>query len=418
MPPASRPVPDLRRAVALPGWVLLPLRGFLGVTFTYAGLQKLADKNYFDSSSPSSVQAQMHAYARSSPIHPLLTLASHQGVIVGLLIAFAELAVGVGALLGLWTRVAAAGGIVLSLAFLLSVSWHTHPYYLGPDIVFLFAWIPLLLAGAGDVLSLDAYLTGRARREMHLAPSGTVSIEFAAVRKLCGAYDRGRCLAMRNRPCDPKPCPVLAARPALEPQVAEELDRRTFLRKSSVALRIGVAAVGLGGATAIVGRALAPSRSRTAARFTARLGGATGSSSTTGAPPTAPPATTRTTTAGPTAPPTTAAPAPTTGAPRPAGTAIGSAAAVPIGGAASFDDPRTGNPAYVVQPRSGEYRAFSAVCTHQGCTVGYSGGGRFVCPCHGAEFDASSGTVLQGPAQRPLPRITVQHGPDGQLYVS
>lgn len=163
---------------------MLPLRAFLGVTFTFAGLQKLADHNYFDSSSPSSVEAQMRAYARTSPIHGVVTFASHHALVFGLLIALGEVAVGVGTLLGLWTRVAAVGGMLLSLSFLLTASWHSHPYYLGPDIVFFFAWTPLAVAGAGDVLSLDALLAKRARREMRLPAAGPVAVEFAVVRRL------------------------------------------------------------------------------------------------------------------------------------------------------------------------------------------------------------------------------------------
>jgi thiosulfate dehydrogenase [quinone] large subunit len=175
--------------------VLLPLRAFLGVTFTFAGLQKLADHHYFDSSSPSSVQAQMRAYARTSPIHGIVTFASHHALVFGLLIALGELAVGVGTLLGLWTRAAAIGGMLLSLSFLLTASWHSHPYYLGPDVVFLFAWTPIAVAGAGDVLSLDALLAKRTRREMRLPAAGPVAVEFAVVRRLCGSYEDGRCRA-------------------------------------------------------------------------------------------------------------------------------------------------------------------------------------------------------------------------------
>ena len=51
--------------------------------------------------------------------------------------------------------------------------------------------------------------------------------------------------------------------------------------------------------------------------------------------------------------------------------------------------------------------AFSATCTHQGCTVGPVRDGRIVCPCHGSEFDARTGAVVRGPATRPLPQVRV-----------
>jgi thiosulfate dehydrogenase [quinone] large subunit len=47
---------------------------------------------------------------------------------------------------------AAAGGLALSLMLFLTVSFHSAPYYTGADIVFAFAWRPLLLAGAGSVI--------------------------------------------------------------------------------------------------------------------------------------------------------------------------------------------------------------------------------------------------------------------------
>jgi thiosulfate dehydrogenase [quinone] large subunit len=68
------------------GWVLLPLRLFLGVTFVFAALQKLANPSFFDASSPGSVQAQMHAVAPASPIGPLVDLSLHGGWLVGLAI--------------------------------------------------------------------------------------------------------------------------------------------------------------------------------------------------------------------------------------------------------------------------------------------------------------------------------------------
>lgn len=55
----------------------------------------------------------------------------------------------------------------------------------------------------------------------------------------------------------------------------------------------------------------------------------------------------------------------------------------------------------------GEVHAFSATCTHQGCTVGSVADGRISCPCHGSQFDAATGEVLRGPATRPLPPVTV-----------
>src|SRR5271156_3588686 len=97
------------RAFTQSGWALLPLRAFLGVTFCFAGLQKLANPNFFNANSPSSIQAQLIASERFSPLAPLLGHLFRFATPIGVLIALGELAVGLGTLLGLWTRVAAVG---------------------------------------------------------------------------------------------------------------------------------------------------------------------------------------------------------------------------------------------------------------------------------------------------------------------
>jgi Rieske Fe-S protein len=56
---------------------------------------------------------------------------------------------------------------------------------------------------------------------------------------------------------------------------------------------------------------------------------------------------------------------------------------------------------------NGTVHGFSAVCTHQGCTVTSIRNGVIGCPCHGSRFDAQTGAVLAGPAPRPLPPIQV-----------
>ena len=57
--------------------------------------------------------------------------------------------------------------------------------------------------------------------------------------------------------------------------------------------------------------------------------------------------------------------------------------------------------------QSGVVHGFSAVCTHQGCTVSSVQNGEIVCPCHGSRFNAETGTVVNGPATRPLPGVAV-----------
>lgn len=62
----------------------------------------------------------------------------------------------------------------------------------------------------------------------------------------------------------------------------------------------------------------------------------------------------------------------------------------------------------VTQPRAGEYRAFSATCTHSGCIVNGVEDGAIACGCHGARFNAETGAVEAGPARSALGKITVE----------
>ena len=102
---ASKPAPA-SSAPDLLGRALLPLRAFLGFTFCFAGLQKLANPRFFDAGDPASIQAQLAGAARRSPVHTLISPLTHVAVPLGVLIALGELAVGVGTLLGLRARLA------------------------------------------------------------------------------------------------------------------------------------------------------------------------------------------------------------------------------------------------------------------------------------------------------------------------
>jgi thiosulfate dehydrogenase (quinone) large subunit len=147
------------------GWYLLPLRLFLGVTFFFAGLQKIANPQFFDAANPTSIHAQLTATVHSSPISALTRHLLEHANTVGWLIAIGEVAIGAGVLAGLWTRLAAAGGMALSFGLFLTVSFHSSPYYTGSDIVFLFAWTPLLLAGAGGAPAVDTWYAALERQE-------------------------------------------------------------------------------------------------------------------------------------------------------------------------------------------------------------------------------------------------------------
>lgn len=121
-------------------------------------------------------------------------------------------------------------------------------------------------------------------------------------------------------------------------------------------------------------------------------GGAYGGAGTSSAPPTSPPA--------------------TSSSPSKAGgssTGIVALDAVPVGGAVSAT--LDGKPIIVSRPTAGKVVAFSAICTHRGCTVAPAGA-KLNCPCHGSVYEAATGKNIAGPAPAPLPavRVTVANG--------
>ena len=86
---------------------------------------------------------------------------------------------------------------------------------------------------------------------------------------------------------------------------------------------------------------------------------------------------------------------------------------VPVGGGVVED----ASGVVVVQPTAGEFKAYSAICPHQGCTVDEISNGEIHCPCHGSTFRVSDGAVLQGPATQGLMVLTTTVK-DGSVVVT
>jgi Rieske Fe-S protein len=84
---------------------------------------------------------------------------------------------------------------------------------------------------------------------------------------------------------------------------------------------------------------------------------------------------------------------------KPKGIVLGATSDIPVGGGAIYSTAKV----VVTQPASGQYKAFSAVCTHVGCLVNKVTSGTIDCPCHGSEFKITNGAVVAGPAPSPLP---------------
>ncbi|MEU6776408.1 DoxX family protein [Streptomyces sp. NPDC046759] len=147
------------------GVVLLPLRIFLGFISIYAGMGKLCDPVYFDGGKRGSMVKWLNTLHPWDVAEPLRQFALHHPVGSGLVIAFLQVVVGVLTILGCWQRVAAVVGALLSAALIVTVSWKTVPAYDAPDIIYMAAWSPLVIAGA-PVYSVDGRLAAGAWRRL------------------------------------------------------------------------------------------------------------------------------------------------------------------------------------------------------------------------------------------------------------
>ena len=94
------------------------------------------------------------------------------------------------------------------------------------------------------------------------------------------------------------------------------------------------------------------------------------------------------------------------------GIVLGAASEIPVGGGKIY----TAAKVVVTQPTRGQYKAFSAVCTHVGCIMSEVANGTIDCPCHGSEFKITTGAVVTGPAPAPLPKKQIKIV-DGQVVL-
>jgi thiosulfate dehydrogenase [quinone] large subunit len=387
------------RAWSLSEWALAPLRAFVGATFLYAGLQKLANPNFFKKTSPISIYSQLVGASHTSPIHAVLSHLEGIAKPIGLVIAFGEIAIGLGTLFGLWTRIAAVGGLILSLSLFLTVSFHASPYFTGADIVFFFAWIPFIIAGGGSRLSIDAWIQKRVARKAGQPSPELVAIPFSTVQAICGNYVGGNCTARGGLACDAAVCPVLIGgrAPLATRGSLDAIDRRSLIVGATAAASAAAVVLIVGGAAADTGSLIgdAPSpKSATQATLS-------------------PSATTTTTTAPPGGTTTTTTPVAV-----PKGKLLGSVTSMPDNSSAAFTIPSNGEPGLVIHTTTGDFVAYNAVCPHMGCTVGYSSANKIiVCPCHGSEFEVSNGHVIVGPAPHGLTKLKVEEGSNGNLYL-
>lgn len=380
---------------------LLPLRAFLGATFVYAGVDKLADPVFLDAGTFGSLATQLDA-ARG-PLESLLdSLVPHAGLL-GLVVAVLEIVVGLAALTGILTKPAAWTGAALCAGFALTIGWGADPWYFGQDLPYLAAWLPLAIGGPGEWTVPDLLRRIGAERadEADLAPAspGRRALLLHGGAVLLGA---GSIAGAARALAGPLTRAVAATDVATTPVTIAG-------RSSKLASTSGpTAAVATTTSTTVLAPATTSTTAAPAAR-PAQQQAATPTTSQPAAPPTQPPTTqapvpTTTTTT------TTAPPATTTTLPPEAslGPVIATSASVKPGVAIPFQDPRSGRRGLLVRRADGVLVAFDETCTHQGCSVLFiAEEKRFGCPCHGSSFDATTGVVLNGPATAPLPQWAI-----------
>lgn len=157
--PSAPPASDRWLAYAI-----LPLRLFLGLTFLYAGIQKITDPGFLQPGSATYIGTQLQGFAAHSPIAFLIEIfALPTPQLTGIAVIVTELVIGALVLGGIATRWAAAAGALLNFVFFLTASWMVQPYFLGADSIYVVAWITLALTGDQGVLTLQPLIFGPAR---------------------------------------------------------------------------------------------------------------------------------------------------------------------------------------------------------------------------------------------------------------
>lgn len=177
---------------------------------------------------------------------------------------------------------------------------------------------------------------------------------------------------------------------------ASPLPRRAMLAASGTAV-LAVAAACSGGTST----ATTPASSTAAATSSKASSAASSSAATTSAATSSAPASSAATSAATSATTSAEAAAPT-------GTPLASVADVQAAGALVVGD---GSNPYLLAYSGDTVVAHTAICTHQQCAIAASGN----CPCHGSEFNVTTGAVIKGPAQRPLAELPVTIS-GGQVY--
>ena len=279
-------------------WSVRLLRLWLGITFTYAGLDKALDGGFLNPEATTYIGKQLAGFAQQSPISPLLNKMVEHATLVGAGTMVGEIAIGLATLFGVFPFLAAIAGAGLSASLWLSSSFYVTPYFLASNTAYLILWLVFALSVMPRKRTVSRVLNVDRRGAIGIGVVGLLSVAFAVVGNLF-------------------------ARPA----------------------RIASSAV----------------------KIVTKKGG--------GAP----------------------------------ANAIASISDLNVGGALQIKL-ASGDPGILIRTATDAVCAFSAVCTHEGCSVDYDSVSKeLICPCHGARFDPlQNGKAIGGPTRTPLTELPVE----------
>ena len=375
--------------------ILLPLRLFLGITFIYAGIQKITDPQFFDPKAIGYIGKQLARFSVGSPIGGIMIHFVSHAPLVGIAVILGEIAIGLGTLFGLLFRPAAFFGLMLSLIFFLSASWHTYPYFYGADIVFIFAWMTLILNGPlhSGYPTLDEYLMEPLVTRIPVEMQRQVAPIFALVLGINIVSNPDDITTTSTMPQNAMQqgarLGIGQGNQGWYPQAQQQM-RVQHQRRQSQAARVREnrrnfllgAFSGVVGGLAIFGFAALLFKDNQLATTGSTTGGTTGGSTT----------------------------APASGTTTSSGNVIAQVSAVPTNSATTFTIPSNGDPGVLVHLNNGQFVAYDATCTHAGCPVSYDPTSQLLqCPCHGAAFDpAKNAEVVNPPASTPLTSVQIK----------
>jgi len=278
-------------------WSVRLLRLWLGITFTYAGIDKALDGGFLNPEATTYIGRQLAGFAQQSPISPLLNKMIEHATLVGAGTMVGEIAIGLATLFGVLPFLAAIAGAGLSASLWLSSSFYTTPYFLASDTAYLIMWLVFALSVMPRKRTVSRVLNVDRRGAIGIGVVGVLSIAFASLGNFF-------------------------ARPA---KIASST-AKVVTKKGGSAPANAIAAI--------------------------------------------------------------------------SDLNVGSALQIKLA---------SGDPGILIRTATDAVCAFSAVCTHEGCTVDYHTASKeLICPCHGARFDPlQNGKAIAGPTRTPLTELPV-----------